>query len=285
MDHPLRYVFHSHAAAFGGRIVRPKDIVLEAGGASALLVTGGRSVATLGRTRIDEFFEVESAKTEAEGFFEDTKAYVEVTHRRVHEHTLTARSRARTEVNGLAVGRKPRLKVARIRAELVNRSAGHSGQPSIRISRDTLIDGISIEGFKLIVELNTRPFIQCDTHAKIIAAADDPKFVSKAGESLFMSKRFAGGDAKPPAFRKLVRTGNTVYATIVKSIRWDGRRYPKSEIHDNMVVLPGFGRVFFGELLISEFERRLTMVRMALGSDAGGSASAGDVSSNGGWSP
>ena len=36
MDHPLRYVFHSHAAAFGGRIVRPKDIVLEAGGASAL---------------------------------------------------------------------------------------------------------------------------------------------------------------------------------------------------------------------------------------------------------
>ena len=45
MSHPLRYVFHSHAAAFGGRIVRPKDIVLEAGGASALLVTGGRSVA------------------------------------------------------------------------------------------------------------------------------------------------------------------------------------------------------------------------------------------------
>ena len=52
-----------------------------------------------------------------------------------------------------------------------------------------------------------------------------------------------------------------------------------------MVVLPTFGRVFFGELLISEFSRRLTMVRMALGSDAGGSASAGDVETNGGWSP
>jgi len=43
--------------------------------------------------------------------------------------------------------------------------------------------------------------------------------------------------------------------------------------------------VFFGELLISEYERRLTMVRMWRGSDAGGSASAGDVSTNGGWSP
>jgi hypothetical protein len=284
MDHPLRYVFHSHAAAFGGRIVRPRDIVLEAGGASALLVTGGRSVAKLERTQIDEFFEVESATTLAEGFFEDTKAFIEVTHKRAHEHSLTARSRARAEVNGLAVGRKPRLKIARIRAELTNRSAGHSGQPSIRVSRDTVIDGISIEGFKLIVQLNTRPFTQCDTHAKILAAVDDPKFVAKSGETLFMSKRF-GGEQPRPTFRKLVRTGDTVYATIVKSIRWDGRRYPKSEIHDNMVVLPGFGRVFFGEILISQYSRRLTMVRMALGSDAGGSASAGDVESNGGWSP
>ena len=131
MDHPLRYVFHSHAAAFGGRIVRPKDVVLEAGGASALLVTGGRSVGTLQRTAIDEFFEVESANTLAEGFFEDTKGFVEVTHRRQDEQALIATSRARTEVNGLAVGRKPRLKIGRIRAELTNRSAGHSGQPSI----------------------------------------------------------------------------------------------------------------------------------------------------------
>ena len=60
-----------------------------------------------------------------------------------------------------------------------------------------------------------------------------------------------------------------MYATIVKSIRWDGKPFPKSEIHDNMVVLPTFGRVFFGELLISEYSRRLTMVRMALGSDCG----------------
>ncbi len=283
MDHPLRYVFHSHAAAFGGRIVRPKDIVLEAGGASALLVTGGRSVAKLERTEFDEFFTVESANTLAEGSFEDTKALIEVTHRRAQEQTLAAVSRARAEVNGLAVGRKPRLSIGRIRAELTNRSAGHSGQPWFRIGKDTVIDGISIEGFRLVVELNIRPFTQCDTHAKILAAVDDKKFLSQSGETLFMSKRFGGEST--PAFRKLVRAGNTIYATIVKSIRWDGRPFPKSEIHDNMVVLPEFGRVFFGELLIAEQSRRLTMVRMALGSDSGGSASAGDVESNGGWSP
>jgi len=57
MDHPLRYVFHSHATAFGGRILDPKDIVLEAGGASALVVTGGRTVSRLGPTKIDEYFD------------------------------------------------------------------------------------------------------------------------------------------------------------------------------------------------------------------------------------
>jgi len=284
MDHPLRYVFHSHAAAFGGHIVRPKDIVLEAGGASALVVTGGRSVAQLQRTEFDEFFVVESANTLAEGLFEDKAAFIEVTHRRQEEQTLAARSRARTEVNGLAIGRKPRLMIGRIRAELTNRSAGHSGQPSIRISKDTLIDGISIEGHKLVVELNTRPYIRYDTHAKLLAAMDDPGFVSKDGETLLMSKRF-GTDAKTPSFRRLIRTGDTLYATIVKSIKWVGRPFPKSEIHDNMVVLPGFGRVFFGELLISQYSRRLTMARMALGSSAGGSASVCDVETNGSWSP
>jgi hypothetical protein len=284
MDHPLRYVFHSHAAAFGGRIVRPKDITLEAGGASALVVTGGRCASELKRTQFGEFFEVEAARTLAEGAFEDTAAFVEVTHRRAQEQTLAAVSRARAEVDGLAIGRKPRLKIARIRAELTNRSAGYSGQPSIRIGKDTVIDGISIEGYRLVVELDPKPFVQYDTHAKLLAAVDDPKFVSKSGETLFMSKRF-GGETKRPAFRTLIQTGSTIYSTIVKSIQWDGKPFPKSEIHDNMVVLPEFGRVFFGELLISEHSRRLTMVRMALGSDAGGSASAGDIETNGVWSP
>ena len=283
MDHPLRYVFHSHAAAFGGRIVRPKDIVFEAGGASALLVTGGRSVAQLNRTQFGEFFDVQSATTLAEGLFEDTAGFIEVTHHRAEEQGLAAVSRARTEVNGLSVGRKPRMTIERIRAELTNRSPGHSGQPSIRVGDDTAIDGISIDGHRLVVELNTGPFLRHDTHAKLLAAVDDPQFVEDAGEMLFMSKRF-GLEPNIPAFRRIRQTDGTIYATIVKSIRWDGEPFPKSEIHDNMVVLPEFGRAFFGELLIAPASRRLSMVRMALGSDTGGTASAGDVETNGGWS-
>jgi hypothetical protein len=35
-----RFVFHGNAAPFGGRLVRPADIVLESNGGSSLPVTG-----------------------------------------------------------------------------------------------------------------------------------------------------------------------------------------------------------------------------------------------------
>jgi hypothetical protein len=284
MNHPLRYVFHSHAAAFGGHLVRPKDIVLEANGASALLVSGGRSVAHLPRTRYEEFFEIESAHTFAEGLFEDPARFVEVTHHRAQEHSLTAVTRVHAEVNGLALGRQPRLTIRRLRAELNGRSPLGSGQPSIRVGKDVALEGIAIDGHQLVVELNPAPFQQFDTHAKLLAAADDPAFVKESGDALYMTRRFNDQDDVPPSGR-LVESRGIIYATIVASIRWAGAPFPGSEIDHNVVVLPDFGRVFFGELLISRDSRRLTMVRAALGSDAGGSASAGDVQDNGGWSP
>ena len=252
MSHPLRYVFHSHAAAFGGRIVRPKDIVLEAGGASALLVTGGRSVAQLQRTEFDEFFVVESANTLAEGFFEDKDAFIEVTHRRSLEQTP---GRGVTRADGSQwVGHRPETAAAdrayprrthSIEAQVLaaSRRFGSGRACWSTVFRLKAIDWWS--------NSTPKPYIRYDTHAKLLAAMDDPKFVSESGEALFMSKRF-GTDTKTPAFRKLLRRGNTLYATIVKSIRWVGKPFPKSEIHDNMVVLPTFGRVFFGELLIAD---------------------------------
>ena len=45
--HPMklrpRFVFHANAAAMGGRIGKPKDILIESGAASSLTAGGGRS--------------------------------------------------------------------------------------------------------------------------------------------------------------------------------------------------------------------------------------------------
>lgn len=259
-----RFVFRGNAAAFGGHIIRPKDIVLEAPGASSLPVTGGRSTAKIPRTQFEEFFKVESATTFAEGLFEDRKQFLKLTNHEVDEDTLVTSTVVRVDVRGMTVGRKPRLTVKQLQAELRGRSPLVSGQPALQISQAS-IDGIDIDGHRLAVEFNTKPFQRYDTHAKLLAAADDPAMAKDLG--------------------RWSATHGTIFTTIVKSIKWDGKPFPGSKIEGNAVTLPEFGQVFFGELLISELSRRLTIIRMALGSDSGGSASGGDVETNGMWSP
>ena len=50
------------------------------------------------------------------------------------------------------------------------------------------------------------------------------------------------------------------------------------------MTVPDFGKIFFGELLIADMSRRLTMMRLDLGSPLGGSLACGEVQSNGTWS-
>jgi hypothetical protein len=285
MDNKRRFIFCANAAAFGGHLIRPKDIVFEAPSASSLTVSGGRSVGRIGATRFDEYLSIESASTFAEGLFEDRKQFLEFTYHRVEEDSLTAVTHVSAEVNGFVVGKKPRLTIKRMKADLRAHSPLGSGQAAVRVG-DVALEGIDIDGYRLVVELDTAPFQRFDTHAKLLVAADDPAFVKASGDSLFMRTPRAGESNPPPAGR-LIESCGTIYATIVKSIRWDGPEFPGSSIEYNKVVLPEFGRAYFGELLIAQQSRRLTMVRLALGSDGGGSASGADAQDNGswGWSP
>jgi hypothetical protein len=282
MELRRRFIFRATAAAFGGRIVRPKDIVLEAPGASSLTVTGGRSVARIPRTAFEDFFSVESASTFAEGRFDDVGQLIEKTHHRVQEDSLRATTTVNSDVVGLAIGRKPRLTVGHLHASLTARSPLGSGEPAIQIGKDTVLEKIAVNGHSLIVELDLTPFQRCDTHAKLLAAADDHAFVRESGRALFMLTAQHGHPA-PGAGRLLESFPGTLYTTIVKSITWASEPFPGAHIESNMVTIPEFGRLFFGELLISRYDRRLTMVRAALGSDSGGDASAGDVQDNGSW--
>jgi hypothetical protein len=281
MEHRRRFIFRGNAAAFGGRIVRPTDLVIEAPG-SSLPVTGGRSVARIPRTAFEDFFSVESASTFAEGRFDDARQLIEKTHHRVQEDSLTATTTVNADVVGLAIGRKPRLSIGHLHASLTAKSPLGSGEPAIQIGKDTAIDAVSVNGHRLIVELDLSPFQRCDTHAKLMTAADDHAFVRDSGRALFMQTPQHGHPA-PGAGRLLESYPGTLYATIVKSIKWDGDPFPGAQIDHNTVTIPDFGRVFFGELLISRSERRLTMVRGALGSDSGGDVGGGDVQDNGSW--
>jgi hypothetical protein len=76
-----------------------------------------------------------------------------------------------------------------------------------------------------------------------------------------------------------------VRTTIVQKIEWDGAPHPTARIYGNVVRVPNFGKIYFGEMVITDRTRRLTMVRFQLGSDAGGEVTGGGGESGVGTIP
>ena len=282
MDLRRRFIFHGNAAAFGGRIVRPADAIIDSSVSSSLTVVGGRARAESGPKRFGEWVSINSAATNAEGTFDDLKQQVEFSYHRVQQDTLTMTTRVSADVTGLAIEGKPKLTIKQVHAAMTSKSPAGSGEPSIGLDADTKIAGVEVDGYALNVTLAVDVFQRYDTHSKLLSAADDAEFVRASGSSLFMTSP-RGGEAAPPAGRLLHARG-TIQATLVKSISWAATPYPGATIENHVVTVPDFGKIFFGELLITDRSRRLTMVRMELGSPVGGEVAVAEVDSNGSWS-
>ena len=286
MDLRRRFIFRGNAAAIGGRIVRPSDVVIDSSTASSLTVAGGRSRARAAMSRFGEWVSFAAASTSAEGVFDDVKQEIELTFHRVPEDSLTTSTRVSADVTGLSIGDKPKLTIKGLHASIGSKSPAGSGEPQIAPGSDTAVDGVAIEhlgvSYGLKVDLAVATFQQYDTRSKLLTAADDPQFVKEWGDCLFM-KQPACGAAAPPAGRLRSGTG-TIYATIVSAIHWTGDPFPGATIDHNAVVVPNFGTMFFGELLITALSRRLTMLRVELGSPIGGFVACAETETNGAWS-
>jgi len=282
MDLTRRFVFRGNAAALGGQMLRPSTIVIDLDGASSLGVSGGRSQAQIKGRSFGDFIKFGSAFTLAEGLFDDEKRARDVTNHKGRQVELNSTTTVTSEVRELAIGRKPIVAIKRLRGSLVSRAPQGSGEPSIAPTRDTTIQGVSIGGFGLAVNLNSTLFQKYDTRSKVLAAADDPKIVA-ANRTQFVAG--AAVEGQTPSRAGIVQRYGVIYTTIVKELRWEGKPYPGAKIDGHTVVVPDFGTVFFGELLIGGSERRLTMVRFELGSPDGGWVDAGDTSSNGSFFP
>jgi hypothetical protein len=300
MEMRRRFVFRGNAAAIGGRILWPKDLIIESSVASSLTVVGGRSRAQAAESRFGDFVSFASASTNAEGVFDNPKQLTEVTRQRAAEDSLTTSTRVGADVFGLSVGDKPKLTVKRVHGVLTAKSPGVSGEPPIGVHSDTVIEGAAIDRYGLIVTLGIALFQRYDTLSKLLTAADDPQFVRRSGGHLLMTSAEPGksavagksagrgksavrGTSVPTPSRPIYSNGTT-YATIVRSIKWAADPYPGATIEQNVVTVPDFGKIFFGELLITGLSRRLTMLRIELGSPDGGVIACAEVENNGSWS-
>jgi hypothetical protein len=280
MQPARRFIFRGNASALSGRIYRPQDIGLESDCASSLTVAGGRSVSRVGGKQFGDVVRFGSAFTSAEGVFDDTKQAIEMTFGRVAEGSLTTSTAVTAEIQDLVIGIGPRLTIGRLRGTLNAKSPDGDDQTPIALGSDTTVEGASVDGHQLIVELNMPLYQKFDTLAKLVASADNPDFVREHGDCLFPSA--LGGLLSE--LEQIVERRTFIYGTIVKSIRWAGTPYPGAQIDHNVLIVPDIGTIFFGEILINHVERRLTMIRFNLGSPDGGNGAGGETQSNGGWS-
>lgn len=147
------------------------------------------------------------------------------------------------------------------------------GEPPIRCESAKL-EGIDVDGYKLTVTLAPQYFCENDTMSKLRRAAGagkDPQFFINAGKV---------------ASYGFPNNSGTVLCTLVSEIHWTDRKHPDATIDGNTVIIPNFGRVYFGEMLVQDEARRVTMVRYQLGSDDGGDGSGASGDTNGGsWPP
>ena len=283
IDRRRRFVFRGNAAAIGGRIVRPTDVVLDSDVSSSLTVAGGRAHAS--RTGIDfpPYLHADSATTSVRGVYDDVKGHEALTFRQVTADALTTSTRVSAEVLGLKVGLKPVLTIRKISAEFDARSPVASGEPSIAVDDATTIEGVEIGGCGLKVKVSPSVYRRYDTYSKLMAAADHPDYRKDLAPFL-LTQSALHGVALPDAGR-LLQSQATIYATVVESVKWadENKKYPGAIITDHTVRVPGFGKILFGELLITPLYRRLTMLRLELGSPEGGDVAAAEVETNGIW--
>ena len=280
-----RFVFRGNAAAFGGRFVRPDDVTLDTPAASSLPVVGGRSASTIEgeeARRFNERFKghlsFAAASTLAEGRFDDRAQAIELTHGRVREEALAISTRVRAEIKTLTVGHDQRLRVGRMVAELRSKNPRDVGEPPIAVG-DLAIEDLTIDGFRLKIVLDSSVFNEFDTQSKLLGRAAKADFAKKYGHQVFMRPGNAGRG--PTGLRR-----GHLHGTLVTKIDWDGEVNPRATIVGNhVVVVKDFGKIFLGEILVSGGARRVTLLRLELGSNGGGGAGGPDVDINGTYSP
>ena len=274
--HPRRYIFRGHASGVSAHIRRPEDRLLPVQGCSSLPVIGGLSQSNVSAKSLDKWVSFESVATRAHGDYVDAGKGVATTRGELAFDAVPTKTEVTADVRGLVI--LSRVHIARAAVGLISHSAVGQEQPVIRLEGN-ILEGVRIDDSRLVITLAEGFFQECDTKDKLATRHAAGLAPHHAGLLLPLDGNTAPINTFPEA-------DGTVKCTIVQDIHWDGEPHPTATIHGHVVRVPNFGKIYFGEMFLTGYSRRLTMVRFQLGSDDGGEVVAAEGESNGGtWPP
>ncbi len=283
-----RFLFHGNAIAFAAHIRRPENFFVPTIARSCLPVTGGRAEAAEQKRSFSDLISFESASSRATGDYTELEKAVEFTHGNHGDNNLPTSTIVETAVTGFKVQvRQPPAAEAApaIRTLEINRlylrmeNTSEHGYPTAFHLLDVDIDGGSVDGHGFRVVTNHKLFSEHKTKQKLEQAFSQSNDLHRLHGRHF----FSTDEQDEPG--KLPEENGIVLCTVVKGIEWANSPAEGCEIRGNRLKISGIGSLYFGELIIEEDFRRLTLLRFQLGSPYGGEGSVCEAQSGGHWYP
>ena len=257
-----RFIFHGNAMPFGGRMVsiggKPFADTVPGPPSGSLAVIGGWTRAESKGSSYRDVFSWGATLANSKGEL------------RADGHFITT---VTSSIAGVRAKNDPfPFEAARLSITMVSDHYSPDEEPSI-IATEIVFEDLKLDG-QLIEPEWDKDLVDHPTFASFEREyQNNEKFFRKYQKTLKDPSREATfGDPMPRI------DGGYVATSFVRSLRWKKKKYP-----GNVLTLKGFGSIYFGEVLMNENNRRVTLVRLAMGSTVEAEAAYAEADPNGTW--
>jgi hypothetical protein len=275
-----RFLYHAHGSAIAGTITQPFKADIDTNAATSLPIIGGFASAKSGAYQLKDVLSFSSAHTYVSGI---------QTNDGTHNSVVTC------VVEGLNI-----LHMVTADAIVGRVSSKHKdGEPSEIIPFGCSFVNLKIAGQPVEVSLDHDLFLQQPTYAALSNHYESAAKRNKGGKSTTPARaRYQWGASNEeitPALAKGMMMDPTVgwhksngvlHTSMVKQVRKVGSGNSAEEPpYAYAIYIPHVGNLYLGEIFASSDTKRLTMLRLELGSPFAGMVAAVEPAGNGGFFP
>ena len=167
-----------------------------------------------------------------------------------------------------------KLRIDTVRMHMLSTFTVGASEPVVTTT-GSRIDGLWLGNVEVKIDWDDEPLCGCGTDSQLAALYK--------GKDAGYRQQYAWRYATPAGAPEIAKHGPHTRCSLVRGIELIGPETEKSdiEVHGYTIRWRGFGTITLGEIHVKGNDRQLTMVRLAMGSPAGGSGTGGTGGSNG----
>lgn len=189
--------------------------------------------------------------------------------------SLGAKYETEVEVDIQSVEVVEKLRIGLVRLHMLSTFTPGGKEPVVTTTGNR-IEGVWLGNkVEARITMDDEPLCYCGTRDQLAALY--------RGKDTSYRKKYAWRYATPAGAPDVAAHGVHVKCSLVRSIKLVGPEAEKQgmSVDGYTIIWNGFGKIVLGEVHVKGNDRQLSMVRLAMGSDAGGSGTTGGGQSNG----